>query len=60
MLAASLAYLGRLDEAHRAVNALLQAYPDATISKYKEMAPNSIQDFIDRVSAGLRLAGMPE
>ena len=60
ILAPALAHLGRLDEARQAIAALLQAHPDATVSKVVDITPNTVPEFVTRYSAGLRKAGLPE
>ena len=60
MMAASLAHLGRLDEARRQAQMMLQNVPRLTIGElaglYKPTDPKALDPYLD----GLRLAGIPE
>jgi adenylate cyclase len=57
-IAASLVHLGKPDEAHAAIQKLLQAYPDFTISRVKShfRHPWMTELYLD----ALRAAGLPE
>lgn len=57
-LAASLAQLGQLDEARRAIEQLLVLEPDSAIGKILALFRASAG--LDRYLQGLRLAGLPE
>jgi TolB-like protein/class 3 adenylate cyclase len=58
---AALAHLGRMAEARAEVSRLLAIDPGATIARFRANAARSAApEFLDDVSAGLRLAGMPE
>jgi adenylate cyclase len=57
-LAASLAQLGRIDEARRAIEQLLVREPDSTIGKIVALFRPS--EGLNRYLEGLRLAGLPE
>jgi TolB-like protein len=65
VLGATLARLGRLDEARSAVEAGLALYPSFTISRYRAVwaASNDNPGYlagIGRVHEGMRMAGVPE
>jgi hypothetical protein len=57
-IAASLVHLGKPDEAHAAIQKLLQAYPDMTISRVRShfRHPWMTELYLD----ALRAAGLPE
>jgi len=62
-LAAALAQLGHLDEAHAAVQAGLVLHPDFTIRRYRASAWSSNPAYLagrERIYEGMRLAGVPE
>jgi tetratricopeptide (TPR) repeat protein len=59
-LAASLANLGRKDEAAAVVHELLQADPQLTVSAFRTRSAFLDESVRDRVADGLRLAGLPE
>ena len=59
-LAASLAQIGRLDEARVAVDDLLQRKPDATVSNFQSTAMRRSEKIAEHVRDGLRKAGLPE
>jgi TolB-like protein len=55
------AHLGRLDEARTELGRMLAIQPGATITHFRANAARSAApEFLDVVSAGLRLAGLPE
>jgi adenylate cyclase len=58
-MAAALALLGRISEAHEAVRQLQHTYPDITISKIMAIVPHR-GDYARRYAEGLRRAGLPE
>jgi TolB-like protein/class 3 adenylate cyclase/Flp pilus assembly protein TadD len=63
LLAASLAHLGRLDEAQAAVQAGLALNPEFNMRRYHAGAASDNPTFLaqrERVAAGLRKAGVPE
>ncbi|WP_422003206.1 adenylate/guanylate cyclase domain-containing protein [Reyranella sp.] len=63
LLAAALAHLGRLDEAHEAVRAGLALHPAFTMRRYRAGASSDNPTFLaqrQRVVEGLRKAGVPE
>jgi TolB-like protein/Tfp pilus assembly protein PilF len=59
-LVASLALLGRIDEARAALAELLALVPDLTIKRFSAVAKNRNPARDADVIAGLRLAGLPE
>ncbi len=59
VLTASLAHLGRLDEARAMVPQLLQVSPSYRVSRIKERAPFRRPEDIARLTEGLRMAGLP-
>jgi hypothetical protein len=60
VVAASLALLGRAEEARNATRALLAIAPDATMSQLREITPYRDAEFVERYHRALREAGMPE
>jgi len=62
IVAASLALLGRTEEAHAAARALLAVTPNFTMSYMREPPPPPYHDaeFFERYVRGLREAGLPE
>lgn len=59
ILAAACARAGRLEQARRSVDLLLQAYPDLTVTTLLGILPAG-PDYLRRFADGLRWAGMPE
>jgi adenylate cyclase len=59
-LAASYAQLGRLEEAHGALEEALQLDPDLSLRKVQRQNPTSDPDFMARWLGGLRKAGLAE
>jgi TolB-like protein len=66
-LAAAYALLGRLDEARAALGAYLQRRPETRVSTFRRFSPvplaltsKKYQQLNERISEGLRKAGMPE
>jgi tetratricopeptide (TPR) repeat protein len=59
-LAASYAYLDRLDEAHSAVEGLRRLNPDFSLGGLNLLLTAAEPDFAERVLDGLRKAGLPE
>jgi TolB-like protein/Tfp pilus assembly protein PilF len=60
LLAAHLAYLGRIDEAAKTVAELLRVQPDLTIAKTRAPRMYMHESLWQKFSQGLRLAGLPE
>jgi adenylate cyclase len=60
VIAASLALLGRLEEARKAVAALLVVSPNFTMSLMRNVTPYRDGEFVERYHRGLREAGVPE
>jgi adenylate cyclase len=60
VVAASLSLLGRTEEAHQAMRALLATEPDATMSQFRNITPYRDAEFVERYHRALREAGMPE
>jgi TolB-like protein/Flp pilus assembly protein TadD len=63
VFAATLAHLGRLDEARAAVQAGLELNPSFTVTRYRAGAPSDNSTFLaqrERVIEGMRKAGVPE
>ena len=59
LLASSLAQLNLLEEAGKAVKNLLEIFPDAKISGFRQMN-FKIPENLHRLLEGLRKAGLPE
>jgi len=61
-LAASLAALGRIGEAQRAIERILQMDPQATVTRQSspEMAPYKNPSDLEHFRENLRRAGLPE
>jgi adenylate cyclase len=59
-VAASLALLGRTEEARDAVRGLLVIEPGSTISSWSKHIPYRDLNFVERFVRGLREAGLPE
>jgi hypothetical protein len=62
-LAAALAYLGRIDEAHTAAKAGLALEPSFTIGRFRAGARSDNLVYIggrERIYVGMRRAGVPE
>ncbi len=59
VLAASLAHLGRIDEARAAVKAALGEKPDLTLAYLKKTLPTKHLGGLDPFLDGLRKAGLP-
>jgi adenylate cyclase len=60
VVAASLALLGRTDEARSAMRALLAVAPNFTMSQMRRIIPYADAEFVERYLRGLREAGLPE
>jgi adenylate cyclase len=60
MLAASYAYLDRLDEARAAVEQLRRLAPQMTIEISRATVPAERSDYLEKYLQGLREAGLPE
>jgi TolB-like protein/Flp pilus assembly protein TadD len=60
VVAASLALLGRADEAAGAMRALLAVAPNFTMSQMRGFVPYRDAEFVERYLRGLREAGLPE
>jgi adenylate cyclase len=60
VVAASLALLGRSDEAHEAMRALLTITPNATMVEMRKYNPYRDANFVERYHSALREAGLPE
>jgi adenylate cyclase len=60
VVAASLALLGRSDEAHEAMRVLLTIQPNATMAGMRKYLPYRDAEFVARYHSALREAGMPE
>jgi tetratricopeptide (TPR) repeat protein len=59
-LAASLAFLGRMDQAQATVQELLRLVPEFSLTGIKLFLPAADPDFVDRYLDGLRKAGLKE
>jgi adenylate cyclase len=59
-LAASLAHLGRLDEARSVVEEALRSTPDHSIATLRLVFGTADADLLERLIDGLRKAGLPE
>ena len=60
IIAASLALLGRTDEAAQAMRALFAVAPNFTMSQMRRFIPYRDAEFVERYLWGLREAGLPE
>jgi TolB-like protein len=60
LLAASLAKLGRMDEATAVVQELLRIDPDLTIAKFRARSAFLVESVRGSIADALRLAGLPE
>jgi len=60
VVAASLALLGRTDEAPEAIRVLLTSTPNATMGEIRSYIPYSDAEFVERYHSALRKAGLPE
>jgi len=60
IVAAGLALLGRTEEAHAAMRALLAVTPNFTMSHMQMNIPYRDAEFVERYLRGLREAGLPE
>jgi tetratricopeptide (TPR) repeat protein len=59
--AASAAFAGRVDEAHRLAAHLLEVDPAFCISRLREyLGPYQRAEFVEKYAEGLRRAGLPE
>ena len=59
-LVSALGYLGRAEDAKMAMKELMDAQPQASISRVKEYMPVSDTDCMDHMLDGLRKAGLQE
>jgi adenylate cyclase len=59
-VAACAAYLGRFEEARDAVEHILAGDPTMTVTKWRRLSPLRDSTVLERLLAGLRLAGLPE
>ena len=59
-LAASLAYLGQLDEARAAKDQLLRVMPNDSLSYLRKSFPSASPERVEQLVEGLRKAGLPE
>jgi adenylate cyclase len=60
VVAASLALLGRVEEAREAVRALLAVAPNTTLSRLRKYHSYRDTEFVERYHRGLSEAGLPE
>ena len=60
ILAASLALLGRTEEANAAIRALLAVAPNFTMSQMRMNIPYQDAEFVERYLRGLTEAGLPD
>jgi adenylate cyclase len=60
IVAASLALLGRIEEARAAMRALLAETPNFSMSRMQKNIPYQDAEFVERYLRGLREAGAPE
>ncbi len=60
ILAASLAHLGRLDDAKVSIGRALELNPELTITRLPELFPIAGYKNLDGFMAGLRKAGLPD
>lgn len=59
-LVAALSYLGRLDEAIEARQAMEKSQPGITLEFVQERVATAHQPYVERLLDGLRMAGLPE
>jgi hypothetical protein len=59
-MTASLAHLGRLDEARAHTRRLLERFPNFSISHWAEVPPYRDRRTLEHFMDGLRLAGLPD
>jgi len=60
VIAASLALLGRTDDARRAISDLMATAPESSMELVKRRIPYRDDEFVKRYHDALRMAGMPE
>lgn len=60
ILAASYAHQGRLDEAQRAAAEVQKIRPDFTLSRFQQCWGGMVPDYLDRLTADLRKAGISD
>jgi adenylate cyclase len=60
LAAASLAHLGRIDEARSHAERVLARQPDFSVARWAEVPPEKIPERLDRLISGLRMAGLPD
>jgi adenylate cyclase len=60
VMAASLAHLGRLDEAKQTVETLLEIFPDSSVELLQNTTVQQNSKFKQIYADGVRLAGLPE
>jgi Flp pilus assembly protein TadD len=60
VVAASLALLGRTEEARKAMRALLAVAPKSSVTHSRKFMPYRDAEFVERYLRGLREAGLPE
>jgi adenylate cyclase len=60
LLAISYAHLGSIDEARSAFREVLRLQPDFSLAGAKQVFAGANEDFVERVVAGLRKAGLKE
>jgi hypothetical protein len=59
-MTASLAHLGRLDEARAHTRRLLERFPNFSISHWAQVPPYRDRRTLEHFMDGLRLAGLPD
>jgi adenylate cyclase len=60
LLAISYAHLGRIDEARSALREVLRLQPDYSLAGVRQIYAGANEEFVERVVAGLRKAGLEE
>jgi adenylate cyclase len=60
LAAASLAHLGRIDEARAQARNVLARQPDFSVARWAEVPPEKIPERLDRLVSGLKMAGLPD
>jgi tetratricopeptide (TPR) repeat protein len=60
LMAASYAHLGRMDEAHKALEEMFRLQPEFSLAAAKPILSTAHPDFVERLFEGLRKLGLKE